>query len=31
MSDQPNTALIMLEKQLQELDAIEKEAVTQSL
>jgi hypothetical protein len=31
MSDQLNTALAMLQKQLAELDAIEKEAVTQSL
>ena len=31
MSDQLNAALAMLQKQLQELDAIEKEAVTQSL
>lgn len=31
MSDHPNTALAMLQKQLQELDAIEKEAVTQSM
>ena len=31
MSDQPNTAQAMLQKQLQELDAIEKEAVTQSM
>jgi hypothetical protein len=31
MSDQLNTALNMLQKQLAELDAIEKEAVTQSL
>jgi hypothetical protein len=31
MSDQPNPALSMLQKQLAELDAIEKEAITQSL
>ena len=31
MSDQTNTALAMLQKQLAELDAIEKEAVTQSM
>ncbi|HEX9743199.1 MAG TPA: hypothetical protein VGA17_10465 [Nitrospiraceae bacterium] len=31
MSDQPNAAVTMLRKQLQELDAIEKEAVTQSM
>lgn len=31
MSDQLNAALAMLQKQLAELDAIEKEAVTQSL
>ena len=31
MSDQTNTALATLQKQLAELDAIEKEAVTQSM
>jgi hypothetical protein len=31
MPDQPSTVLTMLRKQLQELDAIEKEAVTQSM
>lgn len=31
MSDQRTTALAMLQKQLQELDAIEKETVTESL
>jgi len=31
MSDQPNEALAMLQKQLQELDAIERKTVTENL
>ena len=31
MSDQPNMALAMLQKQLQELDAVEKKTVTENL